>query len=240
MKNTLRICGVLLALTASAASAGGINLYWNDCGGGSGVTNKAFACNSNSGNNDLYVTFEPNANIPDVNGSNPIIDLQSASSPLPAWWQFKNAGSCRQNSLSAISVTTGTCFDTWQGQGVPSIAAYYVTAVLPSISVNRARILGSISVPGASAAGVDPGTEYFDLLIRVDNARTEGLGACAGCLDPVCLLLEEVLLTSNNSGDTKLLYPITSNYVTWQGAFTWLCSTPTLNKTWGQVKSIYR
>src|SRR5262249_45943426 len=80
MKKTLILTGVLLALTASLASAGGINLAWNDClGSGLGSVNKTFACTSNTGNNDLYISFDPPVNIPDVNGSNPLIDLQSAS-----------------------------------------------------------------------------------------------------------------------------------------------------------------
>ena len=246
MKKILLISGVLLALTATVASAGGINLYWNDCGplgGGTGVTDKTFACASNSGNNDLYITFEPNANIPDVNGSNPIVDLQSASDPMPAWWQFKNAGTCRLTALSGISAITGTCTDTWAGQGTAAIAAYYTTGVLPSMPTNRTRILGLISVPGVAAANVDPGTEYFDLLVRVTNAKTVNAG-CGGCNVPVCLVLNEVLLTTNNSGDFRLFNPINSNFATWQGGVIAApgcpAATPTQNKTWGQVKSIYR
>jgi len=246
MKKTLILTGVLLALTASLASAGGINLAWNDCFGAGGIAavNKNFACNSNTGNNDMYISFDPPVNIPDVNGSNPLIDLQSASTPLPQWWQMKNVGSCRQNSLSAVSAITGTCPDTWAGQGVAGVAAYITTSVVPATPLNRARLLGSISVPGAAAANVDPGTEYFCLLIRVNNAKTVGATGCAGCSDPVCIVLNEVLLTSNNSGDNRIVNPLASNFVTWQGGAIGgngcPAATPTQNKTWGQVKSIYR
>lgn len=244
MKKTLLLSGVLLAMTASVASAGGINLAWTDCLGLGGVVNRNFACNTNTGNNDMFISFEPIATIPDVNGSNPIIDLQSASAVLPAWWQFKNAGTCRLVSLAANSGVTGSCPDTWAGQGTAGIAAYFTNANVPAMATNRARILGSISVPGGAAAQVDPGTEYYCLMIRVTNAKTVGTGLCAGCLDPVCLVLNEVLLTSNNSGDNRLTNPITSNYVTWQGGVVSApgCpgATPTINKTWGQVKSLYR
>src|SRR5215510_288691 len=78
MKKTLLITGVLLALTASIASAaGGINLAWNDCWGGGGVNAKTFACNTNAGNNDMYVSFDPGVDYPDMVGSDDIIDLQS-------------------------------------------------------------------------------------------------------------------------------------------------------------------
>src|SRR5215470_11278429 len=95
MKKILLLTGVLLALTASLASAGGINLAWQDCLGSGGVVNRNFACNTNAGvANDLYISFDPPTAIPDINGSNPIIDLQSASTPLPQWWLMKNVGSC--------------------------------------------------------------------------------------------------------------------------------------------------
>jgi hypothetical protein len=240
MKKTLILTGVLLALTASLASAGGINLAWNDCLGVGGTNAKVFACNTNTGNNDLFISYDPPASIPDVNGSNPIIDLQSASTPLPAWWQMKNGGTCRQLSIAA-NVGPGSCADTWAGQGVAGIAAYLVTSVVPSIPVNRARILGSISIPSSAAQPVAPGTEYFCLLVRINNAKSTGLGACAGCQDPVCLVLNEVLLTSNNSGDTRITNPLVSNFASWQAALA-SCpgATPTNNKTWGQLKSIYR
>jgi hypothetical protein len=242
MKKTLILTGVLLALTASLASAAGINLAWNDCLGSGGVTSKTFACNSNAGNNDLFITVDPPVNIPDVNGSNPIIDLQSASTPLPAWWQMKNAGTCRLASLNAFSAIAGTCpNDIWGGGGTAGVAAYLTTSVVPSIPLNRARLLGSISVPTLNAGNVDPGTEYFVLLVRINNAKTTGLGACAGCQDPVCLVLNEVLLTSNNSGDNRVTNPRESNFTTWQGGGPGCPgATPTNNKTWGQLKSIYR
>src|SRR5262249_32926734 len=117
------------------------------------------------------------------------------------------------------------------------------TANVPTMALNRARILGSISVPTSAAQPVAPGTEYFDFIFRINNTKTAGLGACAGCQDPVCLVLNEVLLTSNNSGDLKMTSPASSNYATWQGGFPGdpnCLVTPTTNKTWGQLKSIYR
>jgi hypothetical protein len=53
-----------------------------------------------------------------------------------------------------------------------------------------------------------------------------------------------VLLTSNNSGDNRIVNPLTGNFATWQGGAIGgagcPAATPTQNKTWGQVKSIYR
>ena len=241
MKRMLLISGAWLGLTASIASAGGISLAWDNCLGGGGVTNRIFTCNTNVGSNDLYVSFDPTTDLSDVNGAEVVVDLQSASNPLPAWWQLKNAGSCRLTSLSA-AVGPGSCATSWSGQAVAAIAAYYVTAVLPSIAFNQARILAIAAVPSTDAAPVHPGTEYTAVLIRINNAKTVGTGSCAGCLDQVCLAVDEVLLTTNNSGDLRMSIPPEywcpgppGTFVSWQGA-----PTPTQNRTWGQLKSIYR
>jgi hypothetical protein len=83
------------------------------------------------------------------------------------------------------------------------------------------------------------------MVIRIDNAKTVGTGACAGCQDPVCLVMNEVLLTSNNSGDNRLYasYAGGNIYATWQGGAiggAGCGGTPTINRTWGQLKSGYR
>ena len=247
MKKTLLITGVLLALTASIASAaGGINLGWNDCVGAGGLVNKNFICNTNTGNNDMYASFDPPQTLTTVNGNNQLIDLQSASAALPDWWQFKNAGSCRLASLIANG-GPGTCADPWTGQGAPGIAAYLVTANTPSMPLNRARIIGSIAVASAFAGQVDPGTEYFSMVFRVNNAKTVGSGVCAGCQTAVCIVLNEITITQppGTPGESpKVVDPLVSNYCTWQGGAVGGAGcpgvTPTINKTWGQVKSLYR
>jgi hypothetical protein len=243
MKKTLLISGVLLALTATVASAAGVNLYWNGCSLDPGVTtNKNFACTANTGNSLMTASYDPPAGLTLVNGNNLILDLQSASDPLPLWWDFKNAGTCRSTSLSANSVFAGAnCVDAWAGQGTSGVTAYLTTGT------NRRRIGGSISVPGPAAGPQPDGSEYYSLNFVINNAKTVGTGACAGCLDPVCVVLNEILITqpAGTPGESpKVNTPLASNYVTWQGGVIGApgCpqATPTINKTWGQVKSIYR
>jgi hypothetical protein len=244
---TLLLSIAWLALSASIASAGGISLAWNDCLGAGGASNRTFACDTNVGFNDLYVSFDPPVDLPDVNGLNAIIDLNDlSSSVLPGWWQFKNAGSCRRTALSSPTTIAGSCDSIWTSQPFPGIAAYFVTAVLPSMPPNYARILTSISVPIIDAAAVHPGTEYTAQVIRIDNTKTAGLGACGGCQEQICLVVSEVLLTTNNSGDLRIncgqrpgdpcnCPGAPGTFVSWQGS-----NTPTLNRTWGQLKSLYR
>jgi len=242
VKKTLLICIAWLALTASIASAGGISLAWNDCLGAGGASNRTFACDTNVGSNDLYVSFDPPVAVPDVNGSTLVIYLQSASSPLPGWWQFKNAGSCRLASLSA-AVGPGSCVGPWSAssQTVVAIAAYQVTAVFPTLPLNSARIIAVAAVPTTDAVAVQPGTEYTAMVIRINNAKTLGAG-CTGCQDPVCLTLNEVDLVTNLSGDVAMSNPLPYSCPAAPGTFVTRQAnpTPTLNRTWGQVKTLYR
>jgi hypothetical protein len=245
MKKTLLITGVLLALTATVASAAGINLYWNECSSGTApvpTINKAFVCNTNNGTNNLYASFDPPAGVVALNGNNLILDLQSASNPLPGWWKFT---SCRTTALSANTVfaASGLCADPWNG-GSPGISAY-----IENFGGNpqRARMGGSVSI--ATGQPAPSGTEYYSLIIAIKNAGTIGT-ACApqsGCLDPVCIVLNEIKLTQpagTPGGSPVLTNPLTNNFATWQGGAVGGAgcpgATPAVNRTWGSVKSIYR
>lgn len=133
------------------------------------------------------------------------------------------------------------CVDAWAGQGTPSVTAYIATGT------NRRRVGGSISVPSLAAGPQPAGSEYYSMNFVVNNAKTVGTGACAGCLDPVCIVLNEILITqpAGTPGESPAVTDLlTSNYVTWQGgqiaAPGCPAATPTVNRTWGQVKSIYR
>ena len=76
----------LLALVTDVASAAGVSLAWNNCLGGGGVTNRTFACNTNSGSRSLYVSFVPPADITRIVGIEAVIDIEAGASTLPDWW----------------------------------------------------------------------------------------------------------------------------------------------------------
>src|SRR5262245_8003940 len=203
----LVFAAVLLGLATSVASAGGVNLAWNDCYGASFTTNKTFACNTNTGASDLYVSFDPNAMVPDAHGATITIDLQSASTPLPQWWQLKNAGSCRPTSLTTPGGMLGTCEDPWVGQSTRVIGSYLVTANTPSLPTNRAQIVAYTVVADVLAREVNPGTEYLGIVIRILDTGTVGT-SCLGCQDPVCLVLNQLVLHSNTLPDQTINAPL--------------------------------
>jgi hypothetical protein len=237
MKKTLLITGVLLALTATAASAAGVNLSWTDCGAG-GQQNRDFACQSNAGSNVMVASFDPPAGLTKVVGVNLIYDLQSASDPLPAWWDLFNPGACRGGPTLNTVFANATCVDYFLAAGAGGITAYLNTGS------NKRRLGGSWSANEADAGPVQAGTEYYAVNVVISNAKT--VGGCAGCGDGVCIVLNEIQIgqPAGTPGESpQVTNPRDRNFITWQGgAVVGGCpgATPTINKTWGQVKSIYR
>src|SRR5262245_36233105 len=128
MKRVTLLCGLLLALTATVASAAGLGLRWTECIGDGGAPNRAFACNANTGSSVLVGTFQLGAaGLAQTSGEEIVIDIGSASATLPAWWQFKNVGTCRTGSLLMGSAPTGNaanCADWGGGLATAGVGAY--------------------------------------------------------------------------------------------------------------------
>ena len=259
MKRVTLLCGLLLALTATVAAAGpGVGLRWNSCIGDAGAINKNFACNSNNGTNQLVGTFELGADLPGVVGTEIVIDIASGGATLPAWWQFRNAGTCRQAALTMNAVNSAlavNCSDWASGGQSGGIGAYNVGTRGP----NTSRVVAALAVAASGAADLTPGQEYFSFNMLITNVKTVGTGNCAGCSTPVCIVFNSINVVPPVAlGDgVKLSGPSNgtdSNFATWQGGAgvvvppgPWTgggtgcpAATPTTNKTWGQVKTLYR
>jgi len=242
MKKTLLISGVLLALMGSVASAGGVNLAWNDCGL-AGATDQAFACNTNSGVPfQLYASFEPNEPNPTCVSNEWVIDLESSGATLPTWWHYKGAGRCRDASMvQSTNFAAGpfSCTDPWGG----AIGIQGFSYNIGFSGANTARIVGVQSLDAASPTAVAPGTEYYSFALIINRAKTVGTGACLNCLDGVCLVLNQIRVLGLQANQ-DISSPRDRNYATWQGGQVASpgcpLATPTRNSSWGQVKSLYR
>jgi len=84
-------------------------------------------------------------------------------------------------------------------------------------------------------------TEYFSFNLVIDHAKTVGTGACGGCAGAVCLVLQLIHVTTPVSS-YMLGNPTSpgSNMAHWQGSGADCNSVPVKNKTWGEVKAMYR
>src|SRR5262245_11535220 len=209
-----------LALSAPAAHAEGVNLRWTKCYGDGGVLNKSFACNTNTGVHILVASFVLDTPLPQVTGTQGLIDVTTAAPSLPSWWQFRNAGSCRQNSLLFNVIADANniiCVDWAAGQAVGGIGAYNVGTLGP----NTAQINAVTAVPQTAAADLETATEYFSFNIVINNQKTAGLSKCAGCDVPACLAMStfKIMYGGSSNLTLTLTQPAAggnSNYVSWQ------------------------
>jgi hypothetical protein len=244
MKKVTLLAGALLVLGASAASAGGINLSWNDCGI-TGQQNATFACNTNTGAPFSMIGsfIAPTGGLPEFLGISAQIDIKTDSPTVPDWWAHGTTA-CRGASGLATSFdfTIGpfTCLDFYSGQAAGG-SAYDIGFGTP----DRARFRIQCAVPFDNRGPVDDATEVYAFKGNILRAKTTGTGSCAGCSIPACIVFNEIQLFQppTQANDPVITNPIDRNWVTWQGApGVAVCpqSTPTHSKSWGQVKSLYR
>jgi len=250
----MSVVAAMLCVASSALAAPGLNLSWSFCTGeGTGTSNKTFACNTNAGTNVLVCSFELPSDVAQVSGNEVVVDFLTQQATLPAWWDFKNALTCRQNSL-AMNVTADAnnvvCVDWAQGGATGGIGSYDqagtvpIGTIDPSLANAHRRLKIALAVPISGLQDLVTATEYFSCNISVNNQKTVGTGVCAGCTEPMCIVLNSIKVTTPGGAATDVTVgnPTSgaSNIVTWQGVGPNCNAVPTKNVTWGQVKSLYR
>ena len=249
----LLLCVAFLCTSVGVASAGltgGVNLGWLDCAP-TGATSRVSLCNTNSGGGHIITgSFVAGDSLTLVTGFAGVVDIQTApGATISPWWSIRASlpPGCRPAAMSFSADFTGgpaSCTDVWLGGATGG-----VTADQPS--GNRIRLKPQAALPlGDSRIGpIDPGTTVYAFKVTINNTKTVGLGACAGCLDEACLVLNTILVTQTPGtpgGNRLYSAPSPTAHIIWQA---WTnpdpqqacpAVTPTKNKTWGSIKAIYR
>jgi hypothetical protein len=231
------------AVTYDPQAGGGLNLGWGDCGGLPASLNETFACDTNVGIHTLVGSFVAPSFVTAMSANEVVMEVQSPGTSLVPWWGMRT-GACRASaSLNAnFNFAAGpfTCYDYWQAGAIGSIAEDAPIG-------NRVRIKGVFALPAGDSriTGIPEGTEVYSFKANINSARTTGLGACAGCLTGVCIVLNSIKLNqpfANPNGGKYIGSPATRAYVTWQGGASANCyaATPAKNTTWGMLKAKYR
>jgi hypothetical protein len=249
MNKKLLVFAALLALSAGSARAAGVNLGWNDCpAGGTYTLTRTFACNTNTGLNTLVGSFVAPAGVIQMSANEVVMDVQTGGATLAPWWTMA-AGQCRAAASVAgdFNFVGGpfTCVDYWQAGAIGSLS----WSVLPN-TTNRCRIKGVFALPAGDAriTSVPVDLEVYSFKCNINNAKSTGLGACAGCNAEACIVLNEITINqpAPDPPRTPITNPAASSHVIWQAWTTLdpnnLCPavTPTRNKTWGSIKALYR
>lgn len=261
---SLAFLALLLAGAQTVHAASGVAMRWDHCYGEGGENNKNFACDTNTGSEKLVLSYVPASTFPDWSGLEIVVDALSGAAAIPSWWQMKNVGTCRQSALTVNVVADPAathCIDNFQVNGAGGIGAYNIGF---GGSPNRARLLLAFAVPQANTVTLSAGVEYFAGNIVISHTKTVGTGACAGCAEPFCLIVQSINLVSQITPNQRLVDPIApySAVVGWQGGSptlyrfpasgpprndpgywsmgTCLSATPTNHPTWGAIKSLYR
>jgi hypothetical protein len=265
MKRLFPVVTVLAAVALAgfaprASMAAGVNLGWSDCGP-AGQVDRTFACGTNAGTNLMVGSFDPPVPLTQVVAIEAVVDLISQSLTLPDWWKVKNPpgklGFCRNGALTGNADFTGgpfTCVDLFAGGASGGIGAMlYPFPANPNLTTGsfadslrwaRINMVYAIPQPGPTLA-VDPGIQYYAFKLSVSNAKSTGVGSCAGCAEPVCIVLNQIRLSQPlGVGNFDVTTPIAgqTRTITWQGGpGQSTCDlVPTRRATWGQIKSLYR
>ncbi len=237
----LACCAVWLVFSAGFAHAyAGVNLSWEQCYGDSSSSNRSFACDTNAGTQVIVGSFVAPAGVTELLGLEIVIDILIAE-PVPDWWRFRAAGSCRQSALSINFVPSNpqsNCRDLWELQGVGGIGAYNVGFVGNPRSI---RIAAAATRAAEYVGPLEAEVEYFAFNLVISNVRTAGADACVGCSLGARLILNSIKLAQPvGVGDFKLSGSVEpwSSQINWQGGAP--IPDPVRNTTWGNVKALYR
>lgn len=234
-----------LTLSTTTANAAGFDLRWTSCAADGGTSNQSFACDTDAGTNTMVASFKLDQPITGFFLFEAVLDfIVAGNQPVPAWWEILDG--CHFLGLQAdatIDPGAVNCADWGAGQGSAVLSNQnHDGSIAPADTASHRRIfvLGGINPPGPDLVA---NQEYFLFNLVLDHTTTVDPDACAGCTQPVCIVLNSIRLTGGTFLPTTLgsAQAAGGNFATWQGGSGANCTAvPSRRATWGAVKSLYR
>jgi hypothetical protein len=264
----LALASGLSSAPAAAQPAATLKFSWDHCSGEGQVSDRTFACNTNSGSDFIYASMviddgNARAGVAIIEGK---VDVTTTAATLPAWWQV-TTGSCRANAVTAGAgpFTTGPSCVAWYASPGPDPPVGIFNAA-PGVDGIKTLSLTSVSaLPPGSEATLPAGQELLLFTIRISHAKSTGTGSCVGCQLPTCIGFGAVrLIYAPGTLPDETIVGGPGSAVTWQSAFVagytpvpahvdggqsipyhgnLACTfgaVPARGRTWGLIKSFYR
>lgn len=234
MRRAATCLAALLLAMAATARAGGLDLSWDHCSADGAVSNKAFACLSDAGEEALVGSFVLTAPMPGMVRLESTIEFQSATYALFPPWLYP--GGCLALQASPDAPAPPANCPHWPSLGDPGTIAVNYSYPTPNEHSSVLVVTNTIAAP--DPAGVPAGVEYQAFRIHIPHAGLVGAGTCGGCSDPLTIALSQVRLADGGRGMQVVNLPLTgtSSQVLWQSGG----PVAARNRTWGAVKSLYR
>lgn len=249
----LLVACLLYASTAWAGVWG--RATWNACSSDGGGISGTFSCDDNTGSESVVFTLISDSTLSGVVAAVVTLDLYT----LPACWYvidtwgepwpaftsywYLGTGGCRNGALSAANdfwnhpwAESDHCQDLWQGLGLTGPGINLLTRVEPA-NPYRVQWSAAFALPYGTTAEAEPGVEYYVLRLILSKARSAGPGACDGCCQDMYLCASMEL--DGYTYRRKAVFERPWSGLTWEGAGA-ACRVPAGNRTWGQIKTLYR
>lgn len=233
-----------MALVASTAFAGGVDLTVNACPGNAGAALDAGTLDCAGGQVvTLLATFLPNEALSDLVAIDVCFDLNVAGDigADATFWDFA-ANSAAIGSLQtrpSTGCSSPAYTNTWSpsGSGAGALGVYPLTV---GPTTNHSRIVALAYRP--SILAVTAGQKLFGMQLSIDasNSVEGGNNAAAfGCTKAASITLNEVIPRAQSGVDGSSLSAtgVLGQTVTFNGG---TAALPAQKKTWGQLKSLYR
>jgi len=115
----------------------------------------------------------------------------------------------------------------------------------PGGDASQLRVIISVAVPAASAFTLVHGQSYLAAVMGLHYANTAGALACAGCSTPACFVFNSAEITRLPGAQGTPPQPFVTpspgvgNQALWNTGAS-CAPVPVRNRTWGQIKAIYR
>ncbi|NOT34061.1 MAG: hypothetical protein HOP12_07815 [Candidatus Eisenbacteria bacterium] len=235
------LAATLLTAAAAHAAVPGSNLGWTNCGITPTSENRVFACDDNAATFNLVGSFRVANAIADFVAVSGALDIRVNDAGTPAWWSFSTGG-CREGAMAASSVgTLGGCTNPYSGSN--QLGALVIEPSSLGPNYQRIRVDQIRDTPFALTAN----TLYSAFMLQINSSGSfdEGFGGvCAGCATAACFVLNSLEVFSNADPSITFESADVRSWATYNGGQVGadICpiGTPTHNRTWGQIKALYR